>query len=42
VAEALGQVADRQLAERASSSIRAAQDQLSKIDLELCQKFVEL
>lgn len=44
VAEALGYVEDRyhDEAARASSSIRAAQDQLTKITPELCQKFMQL
>ena len=42
VAEALGQVAGRELAFRAGNSIRAAQDQLGKITPSLCRKFARL
>ena len=44
VTEALSHVEDRYKDEaaRASNSIRAAQDQLTKITPELCQKFVRL
>ena len=44
VTEALGRVEDRHKDEaaRARKSIRAAQDQLTKITPELCEKFVRL
>ena len=42
VADALVRVPDRELAERAGNSIRAAQDQLGRITPRLCQKFVRL
>jgi glycosyltransferase involved in cell wall biosynthesis len=42
VARALSDVGDRDTATRAADSVRAAQEQLTRITPELCQKFVRL
>jgi hypothetical protein len=42
VTTALGQLEDRELAAKATDSVRAARDQLNQITPYLCQKFVDL